>query len=144
MPLSLDYYARDQGETWDDRWITPKELLRNELICLCKYTCVLSSRHKASLLRGPFLWALLGLRLMEIFPGAGVNMTAMLWKPSSLPRVPLSQDKNCDKEELLIKVSELPVFALGQGTRLSSLPQTLQAPTAQTLGDLKARLWPKF
>lgn len=71
-------------------------------------------------------------------------MTAMLWKPSSLPRVPLSQDKNCDKEELLINVSELPVFTLGQGTRLSSLPQTLQAPTAQILGDLKARLWPKF
>lgn len=72
-------------------------------------------------------------------------MTAMVWKPSSLPRVPLSQDKNCDKEEeLLINVSELPVFALGQGTRPSSLPQTLQAPTAQTLGDLKARLWPKF
>lgn len=71
-------------------------------------------------------------------------MTAMLWKPSSLPRVPLSQDKNCDKEELLVNVSELPVSILGQGTRLSSLPQTLQALIAQILGDLKARLWPKF
>lgn len=73
MPLSLDYYATDQGKTWDDRWVTQKELLKNELICLCKYTCDLSSRHKASLLRGPFLWALLRLRLMEIFPGAGVT-----------------------------------------------------------------------
>lgn len=71
-------------------------------------------------------------------------MTAKLWKPSSLPRVPLSQDKNCDRKELLINVSELPVFSLGQVTRLISLPQTQQAPTAQILGKLKARLWPKF
>lgn len=71
-------------------------------------------------------------------------MTTMLWKPSSLPRVPLSQDKNCDKEEFLINVSELPVFSLGKGTRLFRLPQTEQAPTARILGNLKARLWPEF
>lgn len=65
-------------------------------------------------------------------------MTPLLWKPSSLPWVLLSQDKNCDKKELLINVSELPVFSLVQGT------QTQQAPRAQILGNLKARLWPKF
>lgn len=36
MRLSLNYYATDQGKRWDDRWVAQKELLRNELICLCK------------------------------------------------------------------------------------------------------------
>lgn len=82
MRLSLSYYATDQGKRWDDRWVAQKELLRNELICLCKYTHVLSSRHKASLLRGPFIWALSGLGLIEILPRAEGYMTTMLWKPS--------------------------------------------------------------
>lgn len=83
MQLSLNYYATDQGKRWGDRRVTQKELLRNELICLCKYTHVLSSRHKASLLRGPFIWALLGLQLIEIFfPRAGGDMATMLWRPS--------------------------------------------------------------
>lgn len=61
------------GQNMDDRCVTQKERLSNELICLCKYTHVLSSRYKVSLLRGPFTWPLLGLRLIEIFPGAGVT-----------------------------------------------------------------------
>lgn len=79
VQLSLNYYATDQGKRWGDRRVTQKELLRNELICLCKYSHVLSSRHKASLLRGPFIWALLGLQLIEIFsPELGVT-----WQPCS-------------------------------------------------------------
>lgn len=64
MRLSLNYYATDQGKRWDDGWVAQKELLRSELLCLCKYTHVLSLRHKAFLLRGPFIWALLGLQLI--------------------------------------------------------------------------------
>lgn len=122
MQLSLNYYATDQGKRWGDRWVTQKELLRNELICLCKYTHVLSSRHKASLLRGPFIWALLWLQLIEIFS------QSWGWRDNhaleTLPRVPISQHTNCDRKELLINVPELSVFLLGQGTRLASLPHT--------------------
>lgn len=65
-------------------------------------------------------------------------MTTMLWKPAQ--GCHFFQHKNCDGKELLINVSELPVFLLGQGTRLASLPWTQQAPTSQILGNLKARL----
>lgn len=72
------------------------------------------------MLRGPFIWALLGLRLTEILPRAEGYMTTMLWKPAQ--GCHFFQHKNCDGKELLINVSELPVFLLGQGTRLASLP----------------------